>query len=267
MIYYKHYIGDYQRHTGHLSLSQDGAYRRMMDHYYSTEEALPASLDVLYRICGAMEKKEREAVAFVAKEFFTESAGHLHHQRIDEEVSIAQEKIANLKANAQAGGKQSGKSRATKSEANGEANASANAQAETNNKSVVNSQTKANALEKTRAQLVVALPDWLPEDLWADWVQYRKSIKAVMSQKAAELSIAKLDSLRRAGHDPRQVIDQTIMSGKWTGLFPIKPDFQARASPGYQTANDKAKSLADRLTGRTKNEQPYTIIDISEAAA
>lgn len=220
MIYYKHYIGDYQRHTSHLSLAQDGAYRRMMDHYYSTEQPLPAAPEILYRICGAIEKAERQAVDYVAKTFFVESNGQLHHERIDEEVSIAQEKIANLKANAQQGGKQSGKKRATKSEANAspdaEANAQAEGQAETNisHKSVVSS--KSNDLQN------LSLPAWLAPEVWESWVEYRKSIKARLTLRAAELCIAKLDKLRAEGSDPQEVIEQSIMSGKWTGLFPIK---------------------------------------------
>lgn len=226
MIYYKHYIGDYQTKTGHLSLAQDGAYRRLMDHYYSTEKPLPANSDSLYRICGALEKKEREAVDFVSKAFFTENAGQLHHQRIDEEVSIAQEKIANLKENAKAGGKQSGQSRASKVEAN----ASADGQAESNisHKSVVN--TKSNDLEN------LSLPAWLPADVWRGWIDYRKSIKAKLTLRAAELCITKLETLMADGNDPQVVIEQSIMSGKWTGLFPVKDDRQQaksfNAAPG-----------------------------------
>lgn len=257
MIYYKHYIGDYQRHTGHLSLAQDGAYRRMMDHYYSTEQPLPAIPEVLYRICGAMEKAERQAVDFVARTFFAESNGHLHHQRIDEEVSIAQEKIANLKENAKAGGKQSGRKRASKSEANALANGSANGKAETNisHKSVVN--TKSNDLEN------LSLPAWLAVDDWNSWVDYRKSIKAKLTMKAAELCIAKLESLRHEGSDPKAVIEQSIMSGKWTGLFPIKQP--ARASPqGYESAKDKSRrEAAEKLTGRKPNADRPEFIDLN----
>lgn len=71
------------------------------------------------------------------------------------------------------------------------------------------------------------LPDWLPSDVWADWVAYRKSIKAKLTDKAAKLCITRLDELRKAGQDPKAVIEQTIMSGKWTGLFPIKDQQQA----------------------------------------
>lgn len=43
---------------------------------------------------------------------------------------------------------------------------------------------------------------------------------------------------------------------------------QPRASPsGYQTANDKAKDLADRLTGKKRHDQPANIIDINDAPA
>lgn len=223
MIYYKHYMGDYQRHTGHLTLVQDGAYRRMMDHYYSTEQPLPASRDALYRICGAFDKLERAAVDFIADTFFCESGGKLHHQRVDEEISIAQEKIANLKANARNGGKQSGAVRSSKNEANASLDGEANAQAKTNNKSVVNSHTKPKGLEKQKTLADITLPDWIPLPLWEDWITYRKSIKAPLTHRAAELCISKLFALSSdGGGSPTDIIEQSIMSGKWTGLFPIK---------------------------------------------
>lgn len=226
MNYYKHYMGDYQRDTGHLSLAQDGAYRRLMDHYYSTEEPLPLDKEPLYRICGAMDRKERDAVDSVVTKFFQAVNGKLHHQRIDEEIAKAQEKIANLKANAAEGGTKSGAVRASKSEAN----ASANGEAETNI-SKSNNQSKPSGLGKTNAEPAAPLPDWLPAGAWEDWVEYRKSIKAKLTPKAAELCVARLGKLRLEGNDPKTVIEQSIMSGKWTGLFPIKPDFQPRGSP------------------------------------
>lgn len=56
---------------------------------------------------------------------------------------------------------------------------------------------------------------------------------------------------------------QNAISDDWAKLN----THQARGSPpGYQTANDKAKSLADRLTGN-RNEQRHTIIDITPSPA
>lgn len=41
-----------------------------------------------------------------------------------------------------------------------------------------------------------------------------------------------------------------------------------RAGPaGYQSANDKAKTLADRLTGKTRNEPAFEFIDINASPA
>jgi uncharacterized protein YdaU (DUF1376 family) len=40
--FYKRFIGDIQAKTGALSLAEFGAYDRLLDHYYSTEKAVPA---------------------------------------------------------------------------------------------------------------------------------------------------------------------------------------------------------------------------------
>lgn len=39
---------------------------------------------------------------------------------------------------------------------------------------------------------------------------------------------------------------------------------QAAAPPGYQTANDKARDFAERLTGRRRNDRPPDLIDIND---
>lgn len=231
MIYYKHYIGDFNRHTGHLSVAQDGAYRRLMDHYYSTECALPADKNSLYRICGAMEKYERAAVDFVCQQFFSECDGKLFHERVEEEIAIAQKKIEKLRANASAGGKQSGETRKEKAKANAEANASQNAEEDAQakpNKVNSQSQSKANALEKTPAPL--ALPDWLSPDDWQRFVEYRRKASGKkFTAEAEKLNLSTLVKLVAAGNDPVAVLDQTIANG-WSGLFEVKAS--ARASPG-----------------------------------
>jgi hypothetical protein len=77
------------------------------------------------------------------------------------------------------------------------------------------------------------LPDWLPAEVWADWIDHRKAIRKAMSPKAAQLSIRSLDRLRGIGHDPCAVIENAIEKG-WQGLYdptggrgppkPIKPN-------------------------------------------
>lgn len=87
MDYYKRYMGDYQRDTGHLSLAAHGAFTVLLDHYYSKRKGLPANLEDLYRLCRAMTKQEQGAVQLVAEEFFPVRADGLRHShRADQEI-------------------------------------------------------------------------------------------------------------------------------------------------------------------------------------
>jgi hypothetical protein len=67
----------------------------------------------------------------------------------------------------------------------------------------------------------LVLPEWLPQNDWNDFVQYReeakKPLKSTMSIKR---TINKLEKLKNAGYDIREIIDQTIVNG-WSGLHPV----------------------------------------------
>lgn len=88
MNYYKHYIGDFQRDTSHLSLTERGAYLALIHHYYATEKPLPNDHGALCRIAGAMSKQERDAVK-VAMQFFEPMESGLVHARIEAEIEKA----------------------------------------------------------------------------------------------------------------------------------------------------------------------------------
>jgi hypothetical protein len=85
------------------------------------------------------------------------------------------------------------------------------------------------------------LPDWLPADAWADWVDQRKAMKKAMTPRAAELSIASLDRLRLQGHDPRAVIENAIEKG-WQGLY----DPTGGRGPPKPTKPNAADSFAGK---------------------
>ena len=88
MNFYKHYIGDFQRDTGHLSLTERGAYLSLIHHYYATEKPLPNNLDALCRIAGAVSPIERKAVKSVITFFEVVESG-LMHSRIEAEIQKA----------------------------------------------------------------------------------------------------------------------------------------------------------------------------------
>lgn len=81
MNFYKRYPGDYARDTGHLSLTEHGAYTLLLDRYYSTG-SLPSDLNEIYILCRAISKQDRLAVQKVLNQFFPGGK----NQRADEEI-------------------------------------------------------------------------------------------------------------------------------------------------------------------------------------
>lgn len=107
MNYYPHHIGDYITATAHLTMLEDGAYRRLLDLYYSTEQALPRERKALYRLARARTKEEQEAVDIVIEEFFSDTDDGWFHSRCDEEIEKAQVLAERARANGKKGGRPS----------------------------------------------------------------------------------------------------------------------------------------------------------------
>ena len=88
MNFFKLYIGDYQRDTAHLSVTEHGAYLLMLQHYYATEKPLPVG-KALHRMLRAQDKEEREAIDSVVAQFWTTTEAGLVNERADEELTKA----------------------------------------------------------------------------------------------------------------------------------------------------------------------------------
>lgn len=90
-FWYAHYFADYARDTAHLSMLEHGAYRLMLDHYYSTRTPLPTDVERVLRLCRAFVQAEQDAVRLVLKEFFDLREDGWHNERADEEIRKAAE--------------------------------------------------------------------------------------------------------------------------------------------------------------------------------
>lgn len=88
MNFFKLYIGDYQRDTAHLSVTEHGAYLLMLQHYYATEKPLPSG-KALHRMLRAQDKAEREAIDAVVALFWTQTPEGLVNERADAEIAKA----------------------------------------------------------------------------------------------------------------------------------------------------------------------------------
>ena len=103
MNYYEHHLGDYAKDTGHLSMLEHGAYRLLLDRYYSTEEGIPAAQ--AHRLARARSDEECRAVDVVLEEFFELVDGMWINRRAEEEIAGARKRIGAAKENGKKGGR------------------------------------------------------------------------------------------------------------------------------------------------------------------
>lgn len=68
----------------------------------------------------------------------------------------------------------------------------------------------------------IELPDWLPETLWHEWVQFRQALrKPIRTEQGANGAIRELEKFRQQGFSPEQVIRHSI-ANEYQGLFAPK---------------------------------------------
>lgn len=105
MNFYPHHIGDYLTATAHLTWLEDCAYRRLLDVYYSREQAIPLDVAQASRLVRAQSKEERKAVETALNEFFVKGESGWTHNRCIEEIEKARVSALRSKANGMKGGR------------------------------------------------------------------------------------------------------------------------------------------------------------------
>lgn len=75
----------FRRDTRHLTLEEDGAYRRLIDEYMITRQALPADAAALARVIG-IPKAEYDRIAPRVIRFFRLRNNRLWHKRCEAEI-------------------------------------------------------------------------------------------------------------------------------------------------------------------------------------
>ena len=100
MNWYPRYTGDYMRDTAHLRMEEHGAYCVLLDNYYATERPLPSDSEQLYRICRAFTETEKEAVIYIADNYFPVSEDGVRHNKKADEIISTQNKKSSAKKTA-----------------------------------------------------------------------------------------------------------------------------------------------------------------------
>jgi uncharacterized protein YdaU (DUF1376 family) len=101
--YYEHHLGDYARDASHLSMLEEGAYRRLIDAYYARESPLPLDISQCKKLARVTRTPaEHRAVEYVLAAFFVKEADGYHQKRCDEEIQrfAAKREAAKASANA-----------------------------------------------------------------------------------------------------------------------------------------------------------------------
>jgi uncharacterized protein YdaU (DUF1376 family) len=212
--YYEHHLGDYVRDTAHLSILEDGVYRRLMDSCYINEAPLPLDVGECCKIARAVTKRERAAVAYILKQFFKPLKDGHHQPRIDEEIERYRVKSGKARKSANARWSNANAMRTHESE---NANASPSICESHANDMLSSPQSPVPSHQSPNKDTEKEVPG-LDLDTWNRWIEYRKQIKKPL--KPVSLSAAMLE-LAKFADEQAAVVQQSIASG-WTGLFPIK---------------------------------------------
>ena len=98
--------------------------------------------------------------------------------------------------------------------------------------------------EKKEIQAQAPLPDWLPMEAWAGYVEMRKRIRKQMTPRARTLVLQALDKMRAKGVDVSQALDNSTRNS-WVDVYEPKDatvgsDTQKRGSDAYAAAHKSA---------------------------
>lgn len=235
--WYPFYVGDYMRDTAQLSMIEHGAYRMLLDHYYSTGNPLPANEKQLHRICRAFDKQEQDAIAFVLHLFFEHDKKNdcYKSKRVDKELKKKND-ISEKRS-------QAAKNKGKISKKNNSANAK---QLQSKSKAIAHTSTSTSTSTPTITNNtplppkggLIEIPNFINSDVWDSWVKHRSEIKKKLTRTQSEKQIEKLNKWHDAGHDVNEIITQSVANG-WQGLF--EPKGQKNGYNNRQTDSERTK--------------------------
>ena len=194
MNFYPFHIGDYISHTHYLTDQEDLAYRRMMDLYYLNEQPFCDSADVAKKV-----KTEISIVEGLLKEFFElKSDGCWHNKRAD--LEIAKYQLF----------KDAGKKGAEKRWGNREEKLPQSDPISPPNATSITTKTITNTITNTKVN-TIPTPAGVSDDLWNDFLIYRKRLKAPVSDRV----LARLIKEAELAKMPLDQVLETIIFKGW----------------------------------------------------
>lgn len=206
------YWGDYTKKTQHLSTLEHGAYLLLIAHYWNTGEAISNNPDTLRRITRTTSK-QWNMISKTLLEFFVLDGSLLIHERVESELQTALG-VSTL---------QSSKAvRRWKNEEKQQEDISRG-----------NAVAMPITITVTKDNPIVPLPDWLPLEDWQAFIEMRKSIKKPMTDRAAQMIIRKLQSMKA---NPSAILQQSTINN-WQDVFELRETKSQYEKPKPTKAN------------------------------
>lgn len=103
MHYYQFNISDFTLHTAHLTLEEEGVYRRLLDYYYDTESPIPKETNRVVRRLRLVNYEH--IVDSILDEFFILEHDGWHNLRADIEIESYKNKAKTAQENGKKGGR------------------------------------------------------------------------------------------------------------------------------------------------------------------
>ena len=237
MHFYQFHIGDYISHTRHLSLMEDLAFRRLLDHYYLHE--LPIKQRDIARQIG-MRDCEQEVLT-VLNEFFVSTENGFIHPRADAEIA----KFRKFSEDGKRGA-------AMRWQKGGDSPLIATPIATNNHKPITNNH--------------IHTPDGVDNLVWQDFLQIRKKRRAPITDRVVE-GLAK--EAKTAGVSLNDALKECVLRGwqsfkaDWVAPKPSLADIARTTVPGTK---ERDPALV-KLDEDRKKAAPPTLEVLAKMAA
>lgn len=227
MHYYNFHIGDYVTHTRHLSLLEDLAFRRLLDHYYLHEK--PIRQREIARQIG-MQQHEQEVLSVLEEFFVSTEAGYIN-PRADKEIQHYQSFVEAGKRGANKRWNKDLDSPPIAPLSPPHSPPNAGPIATNNHKPITNNHIKG-----------ADAPVSVDKSVWEDFLKIRKAKKAPITQTA-------LDAIQReaenAGWPLNDAIRECVTRG-WQGFKAEWVDKRTQAGPDPTLAKLKEDEVLAR---------------------
>lgn len=203
MHYYKFNISDWHLATSHLSLEEEAVYFKLVNFYYDTERPIPLETKSVIRRLRL--GNYMDMVDSVLDEFFVPQADGWHHNRCDDEIQKYHHKAeVNQKV-----GKLGGRPKKINDLDN---NPQKTQSVSTNNPQktlTTNQEPLTKNHNKTTPKVVT--PEGVSDDLWNDFLVYRKRLKAPVTDRV----LARLVKEAELAKMPLDQVLETIIFKGW----------------------------------------------------